>query len=216
MKSFFLLVQVCHIHVYFPACVLCSIPTSFIGNDSVLVRFVLESESVARGMWEISRDWIQVYCRKVPRSLCHTQPAAAAPRFCAARGYSLLRASSAPAILRPMCLKLCSVSALVSHVCISTWHLPVSLPYTQTGTETWTLRSAPWGKTCWDKQSCITATKAGQKQAFRLQWRRLKKKKKPLDINKLQNNPVLQDVGAIMSTAIFRLFVGIKFRNKSY
>lgn len=66
------------------------------------------------------------------------------------------------------------------------WLLPANLPYTQTGNEAWTLRSAHWGKTCFDKQSYITATKAGQEQAFRLQWWKLKiaKKKKPLDVNK--------------------------------
>lgn len=55
-------------HIYFPACALYSVPNSFIGNDSVLVHFVLESECVARGMHEVSRRGVQAWLRKVLRS----------------------------------------------------------------------------------------------------------------------------------------------------
>lgn len=79
-----------------------------------------------------------------------------------------------------VCLKLCKVSALVSHVwdLLSPPYPSANLPYTRTRTKARTPRSAHWGKTCFEKQSCITATKAGQKQAFRLQRRRLKIEKK--------------------------------------
>lgn len=183
MKSFSLLGQVCHIYIFPRLC--------FMFHPDFIHRKWFWFRSFCFGKWircqGNARDFQRLGPSLVQEGAAQTLPHTACcccSHSSVARGYSLLRSSSAPAILKPMCVELCRVSALVSLVCDLLFppHLTSASQLALYPNWKWGLNPqvCTLGKTCFDKQSYITATKAGQEQAFRLLWWKLKiaKKKK--------------------------------------